>query len=103
MAYQKDLPSGTVGAISEMVVAVDLMEKGYSVFRALSPACKSDLVAKKNDTVITVEVRTGYSSAKGGCYFPRRRDDEADVYGIYIPAKKEISYFNKDGKTVYEL
>jgi hypothetical protein len=54
-----NLDSGRVGAIAELIVAVDLAKKGYEVFRSLSPACSSDLVAIKNKTKITIEVRTG--------------------------------------------
>lgn len=33
------VPSGTVGAIHELIVATDLLKRGYHVFRAMSPAC----------------------------------------------------------------
>ena len=50
----------TVGAISELFVAVDLMKRGYHVFRSLSSACPCDLAILKDDkTLIRVEVTTG--------------------------------------------
>lgn len=48
ISFLNGVPKGTVGAISEMMVASDLMGKGFSVFRALSPSCFCDLIAVKN-------------------------------------------------------
>lgn len=53
------LPTGTVGAISELLAAVDLMKKGWSVFRSLCPSSEYDLIAEKNDEIFLLEVRTG--------------------------------------------
>ena len=39
---------GTTGAIAELVVATDLLGRGYEVFRALSPSCSGDLAVLKN-------------------------------------------------------
>ena len=48
--------------MAELVIAADLMQKGYDVFRALSPHCFCDLLAVKAGRTIRVEVRTGYRS-----------------------------------------
>lgn len=49
----------TVGAISELMVCCDLMSRGYSVFRAMSINCFSDIVAIKGDSVYQIEIKTG--------------------------------------------
>lgn len=92
----KSISSGTVGAIAEMAVAVDLMEKGYAVFRALSPSCLCDLIAIKDGKVLRVEVRTGYKGEKEKTSFPLaiRDPGRQDVFGIYIRARGTIEYFN---------
>lgn len=100
-SYQTSLSAGTVGAISEMAVALDLMQKGYAVFRALSPSCKSDLVAMKLGVILTVEVRTGYISASQNVTFPHRKDDEADIYAAYVPREQRVYYFYPDKKTPF--
>lgn len=67
----KNLSCGGVGAVGELLVAADLMLKGYDVFRNLSPNGLADLVALKNDRVwrIQVKVRPGlYTSRKKGVY-----------------------------------
>lgn len=60
------LSTGTVGALSELRVAIDLMKRGFHVFRALSPACPADLVIYSNGAAPqTVQVRTGYGRSTG--------------------------------------
>jgi hypothetical protein len=54
------LPSGTTGAIGELVVAIDLLRRGYEVFRALSPSCSCDLAIIRDRNLVRVEVRTAY-------------------------------------------
>jgi hypothetical protein len=59
------IPSGTIGAIAELVVAADLMRRGHHVFRALSPSAPSDLVVLQDGKFLTVEVRTGKRNWRG--------------------------------------
>ena len=86
--------TGTIGAIGELRVCVDLLSKGYHVYRAISPACPADLAITHNNKLYRVEVTTGYISIKGKLYHLK---NEQDKLGFDIPAviKKtgEISYF----------
>ena len=59
------ISTSTVGAIQELLVSVDLMEKGYHVFRALSPSCPCDLFALKDGKAFDIEVRTAYRKQDG--------------------------------------
>lgn len=53
-------PKGNIGAYSELLVALDLMRRGYHVFRAVGPHGPFDLVAWRKDTgLLRVEVKTG--------------------------------------------
>ncbi len=61
----KEINRGTVGAIQELRVSVDLLAKGFEVYRALSPASSSDLLILKKGKAITVEVRTAYRNGNG--------------------------------------
>lgn len=45
------LTAGTQGAVSEMMAAVDLLRRGYEVFRALSPNAGCDLIALKGGSM----------------------------------------------------
>lgn len=74
------VPTGSVGAIGELLVAADLLEKGFEVFRALSPCCSCDLAILRNGSLIRVEVRTGYKTAKG--LVVSSRSHRADLLAI---------------------
>lgn len=56
---------GTVGAWAELVAAIDLMGRGFDVYRAVAPHAPFDLVAHKQGRLLRVEVRTGRRSAAG--------------------------------------
>lgn len=100
----KDIPAGTVGAAAEMLIATDLMLKGYAVFRSLSPSCFCDLIACKDTKIIRIECRTAYrNQITGSVSFPKKIHEQADIYGLYIPSSKEIFYFEKDTKTEAEI
>ena len=55
----------TTGAISELRVSVDLLAKGYDVFRALSPSCTCDLAIIKDGKLFRIEVRTTHMRLDG--------------------------------------
>ena len=83
LTAQYNLDKSTVGAINELKASVFLMEKGYEVFRALSPATSCDLIAMKSDEVLRIEVRTGYSTPTG---IRTRRYHQADHLLIVTPS-----------------
>jgi hypothetical protein len=69
---------GTRGAISELRVAVDLMSKGFHVFRAMSSSCPCDLVVwKSGGPFVKVEVKSASKSAKDGAIYrqPSKRNE----------------------------
>lgn len=94
------MPNGTVGAVSELIVSVDLMRKGYHVFRALSAHCPCDLIAMDAGRVIRIEVRTGIVNPTGSISYPRSglSKHAYDVMAIvirgvevqYIPDLKDL-------------
>lgn len=86
----KGKSSATTGAISELRVAVDLMVKGYDVFRALSPSCPCDLAILKDSKLLRIEVRTVGISVSGKPYKHTDRHDnpdEIDHYAWVLPDK----------------
>lgn len=72
---QPNLPAGTVGTLRELLVAADLMERGYHVFRAISPACPCDLVVQKDEVTLRVEVRSLRRNRIGYLYDGVTRSD----------------------------
>jgi len=77
--------SSTSGAFSEFIVCVDLMKRGYEVFRAVSPANSCDLIALKPGAMKRIEVRTGNYS-KGKISFAKKIEDEgrSDHYAVVV-------------------
>jgi hypothetical protein len=80
-----NLPSGTVGAINELRVSVDLLVKGYAVFRALSPSCPCDLVLLVDHRVFRVEVTTAHRSSNGRPTFPAKNPARYDLLAVVFP------------------
>ena len=80
-----NLNPGTVGAISELRVATDLLIKGYEVFRALSPHASCDLAILRDGKLLRVEVRTGYENKNGTAW--ATRNHKADVMAICVPSR----------------
>ena len=56
--------SRTVAEIQKMLVAADLMKRGFKVYLALSPEF-SDLAAQAGQRWLRVAVRTGYATGEG--------------------------------------
>lgn len=54
------IATATVGAISELLVSVELMKRGFHVYRALSNSSYADIIAIKDGKINEIEVRTGY-------------------------------------------
>src|SRR3990167_2971874 len=80
------IPSSTVGAISELIVAVDLMQKGWEVFRSLSPSCSCDLAILKNGKLVRIEVKTGRFTTNGRPQYPKN-NIKADIVAVNINSK----------------
>lgn len=54
----------SVGAVSELMAAADLIARGWNVYMPVRKNRGHDLIAYKGDTMITIEVRSG---RKGAC------------------------------------
>ena len=90
------VPSSTVGAAFELVVAADLMMRGFAVFRAMSPACSCDLAVMLGDTMRRVEVKTGHVMPSGELtHGPLRKriGEQFDILAIVVRASGKVHYF----------
>lgn len=82
---QEHLGRSTVGTISELRVAVDLLEKGYEVFRALSQHASCDLAILKDNKLLRVEVRTGRPSKnRKSPFWPKTKKERSDVFAVVL-------------------
>lgn len=90
-----DLPSGIVGAIAELTVCADLLNKGYEVFRSVSQSCSCDMVAMKNGELKRVEVSSGWTSLDGKHYDTGNKIKEQHKYDLLA------IYYHRDNTIVY--
>lgn len=81
------MPTGTVGAISELKVVVDLLSKGYEVFRSLSPNCSCDLAILQNHKLFRVEVKTSYITDSGSFPHSKGKSKNYDILAIVADTK----------------
>jgi hypothetical protein len=88
-----DIATGTVGAINELRVSVDLLAKGNAVFRALSPSCPCDLVLLIGNQVFRVEVTTGHYDRGGVLRYPTKDGARFDVLAVVV--QDTIVYFTE--------
>jgi len=86
------LDSGRVGSISELAVCIDLLTKGYYVFRSMSPSGPIDLIAMKDGKTLKIEVKTTYRTFSGKIKKPKHSHDQHDVMAVFIPDEKTIEY-----------
>ena len=94
-----DISSGSIGAISELVICSDLLKKGYAVFRSVSPSCFCDVIAIKGDEVKKLEIRTGYRSTAdklaGRILFPRKlsmKNGIPNEFAVYVRGEEKVYY-----------
>jgi hypothetical protein len=92
------LPTGTVGAISELVVCNALMRAGFSVFRSMSPACVCDLIAMRDGELLKIEVTTAnrHITEKGrGTWSVPPKPERYDFDLLAAVIGNEIRWYNR--------
>ena len=80
------LTPGTAGAIGELRVSIELMARGYQIFRALSPSCPCDLIALRDNETVRIEVRTTYFGRTGNLIIPHNDPSKFDVLAMVTSA-----------------
>lgn len=86
--WSSNLSTGQVGAIQEMAVCADLMKRGISVFRAVSPSSSCDLIAMLGTRLVRVEVTTGWRDTSGRVFHAKKRDRTAGKFDLLAVASK---------------
>ena len=89
------ISNGSRGATSELKVTVDLLEKGWSVFRSVNQHAPCDLVAVKEKAVIRIEVKTGFYFGPEGevCKVGHSKVNEENFDVLAVVTYKEIVYY----------
>ena len=90
--YSGLLAPGAVGALNELKVSADLIERGYHVFRALSSACDCDLAILKDERLLRIEVTTGYQHSQSGkLYYNKHKAENYDHIAV-VCGRGDIFY-----------
>lgn len=76
--------TGSIGAYKELLVSLCLMKLGFSVYRALSPSAPCDLVATRGDTILRIEVTTGYPTRTGRVNYALHDPSRYDVICVVL-------------------
>lgn len=85
--------SSVIGAISETLCCYDLLQQGFHVFKAVSPACPCDLIAMKGDQVYRVEVTTARRTVDGKMYHNKRHDKHKyDILACVLLDERAVYY-----------
>ena len=84
------LSTGTKGALAELKVAINLIERGYEVFRAVSPASPCDFAILKNNKMLRLEVKSRHYSPAGNEF--KLPPHQADILALVHPDNK-ITYY----------
>ena len=78
------------GAMSELLAAADLLKKGFEVYRNVSPCGSVDLIIRKGQTLLSVEVRTARRDTKSNKVYCPRKNIRSDILALVF--KDIISY-----------
>jgi Holliday junction resolvase-like predicted endonuclease len=85
---QAKLSTSTTGALAELQASVWLLSKGYMVFRNVSPDGLIDIVAKKDEETLFIDVtKAVYRKRQDGKDILQRNNQKekiADQYGIQV-------------------
>lgn len=81
------------GAINEHRVMLDLMERGYEVYRAINGGAPLDLVAIRGDEIVRVEVTVGVRyEPTGWICVPNSKKDRTRFDVLAIVVNGQINY-----------
>lgn len=83
--------NSTIGAARELLVCTDLLLRGFSVFRSISPSCSCDLIAMWQTSVVRVEVTSGHHSLSGKLYWAPHEEENYDLLAVVL-ADRSIVY-----------
>ena len=76
----------------EMLVAVDLLRRGFYVYRSLTPNSPCDLAIVKDDQFLRIEVKTGIISLSGKLSWASTKNQLFDILAV-VEHSGVITYY----------
>jgi hypothetical protein len=81
---QTHLNSKVAGKISELLVATDLMARGWQIYFPLNPNSTHDLVATFKGNILSFEVRSAYRIKTGRLTYQKKSNSAANHYALVV-------------------
>jgi len=82
------LTTSAKGAAGELLVSVDLLKRGFFVFRSVSPTAPYDLIAcNSQGKLFRIECRCGVVQKSSGKIYFNRTGSTADHYAVILTDK----------------
>ena len=96
------LPSHYLGTLHEYKVYLSLAEEGIHVYQQFLPSSRIDaVIITPKETVLTMDVKTGYrSSTTGYIIGNKRHKTHVDIIGMYIKNEKRVYFFDDNAKPI---
>ena len=91
--YNDSLPKHVKGTIGELTVINDLLQRGYEVFRPVTPCCSCDLIASKKGYILRIEVKTAVRQGDGFRNFSRPSLEKYDRFDVLAIATQKGIYY----------
>lgn len=83
--------TGAVAEANEMLVAIDLLQRGYEVYRSAFPAQSCDMLVRTPDAPadyhLRIEVTSGNYTGSGTLVHPERDPSKYDVMAVVANGK----------------
>lgn len=79
------------GVISELLVAADLMARGYQVYMPVIASRGHDVIAVSGSEILTFEVRSAYRNKAGNLIFARKADSPSQHHALVVTGEP-VSY-----------
>lgn len=85
-------------AVSEMVVATEMLLRGFDIYKSVTSAGMCDLVAinRSDEKITRIEVKTARKTPSGKYLHSPARKNKYDILALVFP-DKSIKYITKSG------
>ena len=87
---QVAISTSVAGTIAELLVAADLMARGWQVFMPIRSSKGHDIVAACASELTTIEVRSAHRNAGGHVIYSRKADNVSDRYALVVTGEPVI-------------
>jgi hypothetical protein len=92
MSRSRLITESRIGASNELLVASDLIRRGYEVYRNVSPS-GGDLIVQKAEQLFEVEVTAGMLNENGKVYYDKHRHRSWHIIAVVVEG--QVRYYDR--------